>query len=69
MKKMTLIIASAVMLTALTGCMSDNKAWLRAKELELKAEAKTQQNAKTTVEGPAEVKLEQGGKVVFEAGK
>jgi hypothetical protein len=70
MKKTAMMVAVLALASlGLVGCMSDNKAWLRAKELELKAEKQSAQSARTTVDGPAEVKLEQGGKLTFEAGR
>ena len=61
MKMFALIIASAAFLA---GCISENKTYLRAKELELKYQHQ-QSVQETTVEGPAELKLEQGGKATF----
>jgi hypothetical protein len=42
--------------------MSDNKAWLRSKELDIKAEKATEKTV--VLDGPAELKVEENGKVI-----
>ncbi len=66
MKKTIMLVLASL---CFAGCMSDNKTWVRLKELEVKEATKTQQTTKTAVEGPATLTLEQGGKATFEAGK
>lgn len=60
MKK--LIAFSILSVLFLTSCMSDNKAWLRSKELDIKAEKATEKTV--ILDGPAELKVEENGKVI-----
>lgn len=62
---------------ALTGCISDNMTWLRARELDLSARLAGRQAAsganggggKAVVEGPATLTVGQGGKATLTAGE
>ena len=60
MKKM--ILCAALIALAATGCMSDNKLWLRTKELEAKQSTPA---VSASLEGPATLTIEQGGKATF----
>lgn len=67
MRKTTIIMAAALIAAAaLTSCMSDNKAWLRQKELEVEA---TKTPATATLEGPGSIELQEGGKATIEVGR
>lgn len=61
---------------ALTGCISDNMTWLRARELDLSARLAGRQAAggangggKAVVEGPATLTVGQGGRATLTAGE